>query len=94
MKLAVLYNVSMDDMLSEFFEQPEKISKPPMPSPLVPLNSPALSSIKDEKMLPLSDDEKRLLLFYRGSIRRPAIMEEARRIWMQDAAVSEIFEDE
>lgn len=75
MKLAALYNVSVDEFLKDFFAEKSDAS-----------NTLATASSKNEEteLFMLSDDEKQLLLLYRESIRKKEMLEKAREIWNDD----------
>ena len=80
MKLASLYNVSVDDFLKDFFaEKPDKVT---------PLATASAPSSKDNKeIFSLSDDEKQLLFLYRDCIRKNEAIEKVREIWLSDAEI-------
>lgn len=80
MKLASLYNVSVDDFLKDFFaEKPDKVT---------PLATASAPSSKDNKeIFSLSDDEKQLLFLYRDCIRKNEAIEKVREIWLNDAEI-------
>ena len=80
MKLASLYNVSVDDFLKDFFaEKPDKVT---------PLATASATSSKDNKeIFSLSDDEKQLLFLYRDCIRKNEAIEKVREIWLSDAEI-------
>ena len=80
MKLASLYNVSVDDFLKDFFaEKSDKLS------PFATASAP--SSKNNEEIFWLSDDEKQLLLLYRDCIRKKDAIEKVREIWLSDAEI-------
>lgn len=73
LKLSQLYQVSLDDFMMPFFGDAE--AKP---------NTAAVNSPKKEELIRVSEDEKRLLLLYRGSLRKTDIMENAEKIFAND----------
>lgn len=80
MKLAALYNVSVDEFLKDFFaEKPDKIT------PLAAASAP--SSNKNEEIFSLNNDEKQLLLLYRDCIRKKEALEKVREVWLADADI-------
>lgn len=77
MKLAALYNVSVDEFLRDFFsEKPEEVT------PLALASAPCEK--RTDELFTLDDDEKQLLLFYRDCIRKKDVLENARTVWLQD----------
>ncbi len=80
MKLAALYNVSVDDFLKDFFaEKTDKVT------PFVTVSAPP--SNKSEEIFSLNDDEKQLLLLYRDCIRKKEVIEKVREIWLADTDI-------
>ncbi len=78
LKLVVFYDVSIDDFLKEFFaESSDEIS------PLSVASAPSFS--ESDELFVLNDEEKQLLFFYRDSIRKKEILNNARAVWLQDA---------
>lgn len=89
-KLSVLYDISLDVFLAPFIEN--EASELPATAMLV--SSPDLSEIDDSLILPLSADEKKLILYYRSCFRKNEIMDNAYDILCKDAAIAdEIQED-
>lgn len=82
MKLVTFYDVSLDDFLSDFFaEMPDDVN------PVSVASSPSGESA--EELFTLNSSEKQLLLFYRDSLRKKEILENAREVWLQDTAASD-----
>ena len=78
MKLSVLYNVSIDEFLKDFFEVKDADA-----TPYLSASSP---EAKDSSVLYVLDrEEKQLLLLYRECVRKNELLEKAREIWVQDA---------
>lgn len=75
MKLAALYNVSVDEFLKDFFAEKSDASS---------TFATASSKSEETELFTLSDDEKQLLLLYRESIRKKEMLEKAREIWNFD----------
>lgn len=75
MKLAALYNVSVDEFLKDFFAEKSDTSS---------TLATASSKSEETELFTLSDDEKQLLLLYRESIRKKEMLEKAREIWNFD----------
>ena len=75
MKLAALYDLSVDEFLGDFFETAEE--------PVTPFKK-AGESDEDCKKNVLSEDEKQLLILYRESFRKKEILEKAKEIWNDD----------
>ena len=74
-RLASFYNMTIDELLSDFFkDSSESIT------PIAVINSPKSSGINDEDLLPLSENEIKLLLIYRNSIRKNVILEKAAEV--------------
>ena len=74
-RLASFYNMTIDELLSDFFkDSSENIT------PIAVINSPKSSGINDEDLLPLSENEIKLLLIYRNSIRKNVILEKAAEV--------------
>ena len=92
-RLSVLYNVSLDAFFAPFVENGgNAVSDLPATAMLV--SSPDLSEIDDSLILPLSADEKKLILYYRSCFRKNEIMDNAYEILCSDAAIAdEIQED-
>ena len=90
MKLSVLYDVPLDDFLGMFFSQADEAPASSAPSPLVKAGAPsALASIAEKENLLLSDSEKRLIYYYRNSIRKYSIMERAKEIYEDDISIAQ-----
>lgn len=90
MKLSVLYDVPLDDFLGMFFSQNDEAPASSAPSPLVKAGAPsALASIAEKENLLLSDSEKRLIYYYRNSIRKYSIMERAKEIYEDDISIAQ-----
>lgn len=79
MKLAVLYDVSVDEFLKDFFEAKENGA--------MPFRMAAEPKLNDKKEL-LTDDEKQLLDLYRESIRKKEILDKVRQIWADDGKIN------
>lgn len=75
MKLAALYDISVDEFLAEFFDDAEK--------GVTPFKKASGSDNSEEKDS-LSDDEKQLVILYRESIRKKEILDKAKEIWTDD----------
>jgi len=75
MKLAALYDLSVDEFLGDFFETVEENITP---------FKKASESDKDGENNVLSDDEKQLITLYRESLRKKEILEKAKEIWTDD----------
>lgn len=78
MKLAVLYDVSVDEFLKDFFEAKENGA---MPFKIAGVPK------SDDKKETLTDDEKQLLDLYRESIRKKEILDKVRQIWADDGKI-------
>ena len=78
MKLAVLYNVSVDEFLKDFFT-----TKPDNASPLAAASSPEEKT--GDELFTLNDEEKQLLYLYRDCIRKKELLEKAKEIWAEDS---------
>lgn len=90
MKLSVLYDVPLDDFLGMFFSQTDEAPASSAPSPLVKAGAPsALASMTEKENLLLSDSEKRLIYYYRNSIRKYSIMERAKEIYEDDISIAQ-----
>ena len=77
LKLSQLYQISLDDFMMPFFGNTDTETN------IITANSPS-----NEELVRLSEDEKRLLLLYRGSIRKADIMENAEKIFSKDNDIS------
>lgn len=94
-QLSVLYNTSIDSFLSSFVEiSADRSDKPETVSPLTLISSPQLSQVNDELLLPLSEDEKKLLLYYRSSLRKSEIIKKAYDILCDDVSAVGDAEEE
>lgn len=80
MKLAALYDVSVDEFLKDFF-----VSKPDGISSLAAAS--ALQQQNGEELFVLDDDEKQLLLLYRECIHKKDVLEKAREVWTIDSGI-------
>lgn len=90
MKLSVLYGVPLDDFLGMFFSQTDEASASSAPSPLLKAGAPtALTSMAEKENPVLSDSEKRLVYYYRNSIRKYSIMERAKEIYEDDISIAQ-----
>ncbi len=90
MKLSVLYDVPLDDFLGMFFSQTDEASASSAPSPLLKAGAPtALTSMAEKENPVLSDSEKRLIYYYRNSIRKYSIMERAKEIYEDDISIAQ-----
>lgn len=90
MKLSVLYGVPLDDFLGMFFSQTDDSSDSSAPSALVKAGAPtALTSMAEKENLVLSDSERRLIYYYRNSIRKYSIMEKAKEIYEDDISIAQ-----
>lgn len=78
LKLSELYQISLDEFMMPFFGNTDAKSN------AVTVNAP-----KKEELVRVSEDEKRLLLLYRGSIRKTDIMENAEEIFSKDNSISD-----
>lgn len=91
-KLSVLYDVSIDVFLAPFIENgTNEVSDLPATAMLV--SSPDLSEVDDSLILPLSADEKKLILYYRSSFRKNEIMDNAYDILCKDVAIADEIEE-
>lgn len=77
MKLAVLYNVSVDEFLKDFFA-----TKHDGTTPLAAASSPTKK--EGDELFMLDDEEKQLLLLYRECIHKRELLKKAKEIWAQD----------
>ena len=76
-KLATLYNVSVDKFLEDFFAiKPEKTAM-----------ASAVSNAENSPPETLAEDERQLVMLYRDSIRKKEILEKAREIWAKDTEI-------
>ena len=73
MKLAALYEVSVDDFLEEFFADESDDSK-----------YSVASKPGKKELMSLTEAEKQLIGFYRESVRKEKIFDDARNIWLED----------
>ncbi len=80
MKLAVLYDVSVDEFLKDFFT-----TKPDKASPFAAASSPEEKT--GDELFMLNDEEKQLLYLYRDCIRKNELLEKAREIWSEDSDI-------
>lgn len=80
MKLAVLYNVSVDEFLKDFFT-----AKPDGAPHLSAASSPKEQT--GDELFMLNDEEKQLLYLYRDCIRKNELLEKAREIWAEDSDI-------
>lgn len=78
LKLAALYNVSVDEFLCDFFE-----SGADEANGLAAASAPQGKG--GEELFKLEDDERQLLLLYRECIHKKDVLEKAREIWNNDA---------
>ncbi len=74
-KLSALYNTSLDDFLSPFFTQE--------PSAVAAASSP----VSGRETQVITNAEKTLLEYYRGSIRKAEIMKAAEEIFNEDIEI-------
>lgn len=74
MKLAVLYDVSVDEFLKDFFEM-----KPEFTTPVSAASAPL-----SEEQSELDEDEKQLLIFFRECVQKKKMLEKAKEIWAED----------
>lgn len=74
-RLASFYDMTIDELLSDFFKDSSADI-----TPIAVINSPKSSGINDEDLLPLSENEIKLLLIYRNSIRKNVILEKAAEV--------------
>lgn len=79
-ELAELYRVELTEFASCF-----TLSQRPKPVSAA-FSSPNAALMEDEEYLPLTDDEKRLLTYYRNSIRKRTISEAAKVVMIEDAS--------
>ena len=79
MKLAVLYNVSVDEMLGEFFAESNNEITPYAKA----------SGPENKELLLLDVEEKQLVLFYRDCVRKAELIEKAKEIWLGDLEMME-----
>ena len=76
MRLAALYNVSVEDFLDEFFVDGKEETKT------------ALASAPDKKeLISLTEDEKQLIGFYREAVRKEKIFEDTKAVWLEDKGI-------
>ena len=75
MKLAALYDLSVDEFLGDL--SAKKSDK------VTPFAS-ASSENRDDVEIDLKEDEKRLVILYRESIRKKEILDKAKEIWADD----------
>ncbi len=75
MKLAALYDITVDEILGDFFETRE--------DNVTPFRQASTLNDDGEKDL-LSEDEKQLITLYRESIRKKEIIGKAKEIWASD----------
>lgn len=93
--LSVLYNVSLDAFLSSFVEKTDDSSvNSAVISPLSLVSSPEVSEISDDLLIPLSNEEKRLLLYYRSSFRKSEIIKCAYDILCDDVSIADDVQEE
>lgn len=74
-KLAEFYGMTVDELLADFFKDSSSDK-----TPIAVINSPKTSGLNDENFLPLSENEMKLLLIYRNSIRKNIILEKAAEV--------------
>ena len=87
---ATYSNIANADFLGMFFSQTDEAPASSAPSPLVKAGAPsALASITEKENLLLSDSEKRLIYYYRNSIRKYSIMERAKEIYEDDISIAQ-----
>lgn len=79
MKLAALYNVSVDEMLGEFFAESNNEITPYAKA----------SGPENKELLLLDVEEKQLVLFYRDCVRKAELIEKAKEIWLGDLEMME-----
>lgn len=78
LKLTVLYQVSLDDFLKDFFEEAEENT------------ALSVASKPNEKnIVQVSEQELRLLKYYRDSMRKNEILKSAEEIFNQDKEIVE-----
>ncbi len=78
LKLTVLYQVSLDDFLKDFFEEAEENA------------ALSVASKPNEKnIVQVSEQELRLLKYYRDSMRKNEILKSAEEIFNQDKEIVE-----
>jgi transcriptional regulator with XRE-family HTH domain len=76
MKLAALYDVSVDEFLKDFFGE-----KTDCANPRAIVSAPLK---KQNEMFELDEEEKQLLMLYRECIRKKEMLEKAKEIWCED----------
>ncbi len=78
MKLASLYGLSVDEFLGDLSaKNPDKIT------PFAAASSMNIDSTE----ITLKEDEKRLIILYRESIRKKEILDKAKEIWADDQKI-------
>ncbi len=80
LKLSVLYGISLDDFMRNFFSETESETSP---------IAVVASSESFESNVEITKDERRLLLIYRDSIRKSEIIKAAEEIYRQDKDILE-----
>lgn len=78
MKLAAFYDVSVDSFLEEFFTESTDGSK-----------YAVASTPEKRELVSLTPEEKQLINFYRDSVRKAEIIENARNVWIEDVKLLE-----
>ena len=76
MRLAALYNVSVEDFLDEFFIDGKEDTKTSLAS------APA-----KKELMSLTEDEKQLIGFYREAVRKSKIFEDTKNVWLEDNGI-------
>lgn len=80
MKLATLYDVSVDEFLKDFF-----VTKSDGTTPLTAASAPTEKA--GDELFMLDGEEKQLLLLYRECIHKKEVLEKAREIWAKDTEI-------
>ncbi len=80
-KLAALYNVSVDEFLGEFFDKKSEGT-----NPRAVVSAPLKTQ---DELFELDEEEKQLLMFFRESIRKKEVLEKAKEIWSEDSKITE-----
>lgn len=83
--LAKLYDISVDELVAESYVE--------VSSRTANVSSSKYSSMPDESFLPLSDEEKRLLTYFRKCAHPSNIINFAKSVYLDDVLNFEINED-
>lgn len=83
--LARLYDVSMDQLLVGAYSAPS--------DRIAVACSPKYDSVSDEEFLPLSSDEKRLLMYFRSCAHPSNIISFAKKLYVDDVLLFDSSDD-